>query len=1290
MKERKNKETIKKWSSKFRSVVYWEEKRQQKQVDLTERKKVKDYWEELKDLATDFADQYIPFYHKDDPTIPRRITVGRVFNSSNTISTTKYGPISFLPKNLLEQFKRLANIWFFIVACIQLIPGISPLNPAASIVPLLFVLSVTAIKEAFEDIKRRISDTRINNEAVEILRGDKFKKCRWKDLKVGEVVRVKNNESIPADLVVLNTSDEEGFCFLETANLDGETNLKTRQALEETMNLVEEVDDLKDLSGVEIEYEKPNPELYGFQATLYIEGEEGVPLGLGQTLWRGCKLRNTDWIFGVVVYTGMQSKVMKNARDVPSKRSTLEKSMNSALLSIFLFALGVDLFAAILSGLWTANQGYDHWYINLEDIESSAVVIGLESFAGWLILLNVIIPISLYVYMEIVKVVMAYWITSDIDMYDPETNTPAVANTSNLAEELGQIEYIFSDKTGTLTANVMEFQRCSIMGKEYGSEFVADDDDMMSEAEIYTDVELLKDIDSDIPEVELFFKILGLCHTVRAEIKQEDGIDIDLSSIEYKAASPDEESLVEAARKFNYTFFARDFHSISLDVKGNVERWDLLNILEFNSDRKRMSVIVRDPHDGVIKLLCKGADSVIFDRIANDQGDMKDRTTANLEHFAAEGLRTLVLAYREIDEDEYTNWNRRYYAASVQTNNREDAIDQVAEEIERDLIIVGSTAIEDKLQTGVPDAIATLLQAGIKLWVLTGDKMETAINIGYSCNLLDNDMKHMIVAKEPNQLLSESQLVTSEEKATQRLELLVEENFPHLKNSLIAQKIKENAELRLSRPITLEGNESQESSSSDDDEEGIRMSEMEAGNSDSSPSSYALIVDGKALAYYLPGEGGWTDLSARFLEFAMNCKVVICCRVSPLQKALVVKLVKKGLGATTLAIGDGANDVPMIQQANLGVGISGKEGRQAVMSSDYAIAQFRFLVTLLLVHGHWSYRRMAIMLLYSFYKNVLFALPNFWLGFYSGFSAQTLFDSWAVSVYNILFTGLPILMVAIFDRPTSKAQIHRFPRLYERGIKGRDFSNGKFWLWQGLGIYQSIIVSAFGFAAFTGVVGSHGQVLGLFSMGTSILTTIILVANLKIIFLTNTWTVWNHLSLYFSIAVWFLFILVYPLIEENSIITPNDLYYLSFSFMQTAAFWFNPIVATAMCLVPDIAYVYYIRNYAPHSYHIIQEIKRIERKKRGKARGPARFFKQAFSRFKDEEDKTELPSRKYPKKPVTTHTGYAFSQEEGQSDMLFSLGLAPIPHPEDGYQFSETGSTDDIQNLSVSDSSTTD
>jgi phospholipid-translocating ATPase len=572
----------------------------------------------------------------------------------------------------------------------------------------------------------------------------------------------------------------------------------------------------------------------------------------------------------------------------------------------------------------------------------------------------------------------AYFIFSDIDLYYEPADTPCVPRTWNISDDLGQIEYIFSDKTGTLTQNVMEYRKCTINGVSYGiatteatlgamkrqqSRHPMDDaldladhetgvrmDELNNNAN-ETDPHVLEELKEEMYEKQAklfdnphlgpnptfvdpkifdhlkdenspqsiaithFYQSLALCHTVIAERPDEENPDY----IEYKAQSPDEAALVATARDLGFVFLRRDANRIFIKVKGEEKEFVVLNVLEFNSTRKRMSIIIQPAGSDRIVLLCKGADSVIYERLCTkfgnqkeleeDQSRLRDSTSHDLEEFANEGLRTLCLSYRFISPEEYKPWNRRYQEAAASIHSREERVDAVCEEIETNMLLMGGTAIEDRLQDGVPETIAELAKSGIKLWVLTGDKTETAINIGFACNLLTLDMELLILR------------ATTREDTVE----VLQETIDKMKNETNPDK------------------------------------------------KFALVIDGTTLKYSL--EPATKD---QVLSLGMRCASVICCRVSPKQKAQVVNLVKKGLKVMTLAIGDGANDVSMIQEANVGIGISGVEGRQAVMASDYAIAQFRYLQKLLLVHGRWSYLRISNMIFGFFYKNAVWTFVLFW------------------------------------------------------------------------------------------------------------------------------------------------------------------------------------------------------------------------------------------------------------------------------------------------------------------------
>ncbi|GMR41325.1 hypothetical protein PMAYCL1PPCAC_11520, partial [Pristionchus mayeri] len=683
--------------------------------------------------------------------------------ANNIIKTSKYNLLTFLPINLFEQFRRIANAYFLILLILQLIPQISSVSWKTTLFPLLIVLTFTAVKDAYDDIQRHISDRSVNNRKSFVVRNGQLLEEPWSKVTVGDVIRMTSNQFVAADLLLLSTSEPHGIAYIETKELDGETNLKTKAALAETESMGDRLDAIASFNG-EVLCEAPNNKLDKFQGQLQWNQKRSA-ITNENILLRGCILKNTRWCYGVVIFAGRDTKLMMNSGKSQFKRTSLDRFLNILILGIVVFLLAMCLICCILCGVWEWEIGrfftdYLPWDSIIPDPAKSGpaasiAVIATLSFFSYIILLNTVVPISLYVSVEVIRFVHSMWINYDSQMYfeNGENSVGAQARTTSLNEELGQVEYIFSDKTGTLTRNIMTFNKASINGKSYGdlrdrrgnikeiTERTPSVDFSFNphheETFKFYDKSLLDATRNNVSEVREFWLILALCHTVMAER--------DKGNLVYQAQSPDEAALTSAARNFGFVFVSRTPNSITIKDNGRDVTYELLAILDFNNDRKRMSVILKTP-EGRIKLYCKGADMMIMPRLNNQSStSIRDFTIAHMDEFAAVGLRTLCLAYKDLDMGYYQDWNKHRKEAAVDMVSRERRLDELYEEMESGLTLVGATAIEDKLQDGVPEAIARLKQANIKIWVLTGDKTETAINIAYSCNLLSDDMKHTVV-----------------------------------------------------------------------------------------------------------------------------------------------------------------------------------------------------------------------------------------------------------------------------------------------------------------------------------------------------------------------------------------------------------------------------------------------------------------------------------------------------------------------------------------------------------------
>ncbi|NXA05938.1 AT8B3 ATPase, partial [Sapayoa aenigma] len=1021
----------------------------------------------------------------------------------NAIKTAKYNLLTFLPLNLYEQFHRMANVYFVFVILLQTFPEISTLPWYTLLFPLSCLLIIRGLRDLIDDIGRHQSDRNINSRPCEILSGKSFQWQKWRDICVGDIVRLRKESFVPADMLLLCSSEPSSLCYVETADIDGETNLKFRQALLVTHQELGSEESMAAFDG-EVTCEEPNSRMHSFTGTLEWRGETHS-LDSERILLRGCRIRNTDVCYGLVIYAGFDSKIMRNCGKIKRKKTKLDHMMDQLVIIIFLLLLATSFCLAVASGFWARTFQEKHSYLSALYKNTTPAQQAFFNFWGFTILLSVIIPMSMYITLEFIYLVNSFFINWDLEMYYAAKDIPAKARSTSLNDQLGQIEYIFSDKTGTLTQNIMSFKKCCVNGTIYGTGTGHENkqprgsklswDHHGEQRSDVCDVTLLEAAqrDSD-PVLREFLRLLALCHTVMVE---ERG-----GQLVYQAASPDEEALVLAARNLGYVFLARTQDTITISELGRTRTYEVLAMLDFNSDRKRMSVLVRDPQ-GTIRLYTKGADTVILERLRR-RGPSEAFTERALDHFAEETLRTLCLASKEVSEAEYHEWGRRHHEASVLLQDRARELDRLYEEMEQNLQLLGATAIEDRLQDGVPETIQLLKLGNIRVWVLTGDKQETAMNIGYACKLLTDDMEILEekeICSAPTILSSHSEILqaywvsnnnlsgSGEAQGSSRLSQQHPEASCHKKGAIIISgdfldKILHTGEVLKEKKGWLR----------------------------------QWLPCGRAAR---PQEQGGLVEKA-FVDLATSCQAVICCRVTPKQKALIVQLVKKHKNATTLAIGDGANDVNMIKTADIGVGISGLEGLQAVQCSDYALAQFSHLQRLLLVHGRWTYLRICKFLRYFFFKTFAGLMAQVWFAFHSGFTAQPLFEGWFLALYNIFYTSYPVLSVGLLEQDVSAKKSLEFPELYVIGQQDKLFNYRIFGVTVLHGVCTSLTSFYIALWAFEDRVGSRA-VGDYESFSVTVAVSALLSVLVEIVLDTKFWTALSFLMVTASLLLFCLF-----------------------------------------------------------------------------------------------------------------------------------------------------------------------
>jgi len=952
------------------------------------------------------------FRHVDTTT--RRIvyfhdTERNITSWSNKEENHKYSIVFFIPVVLFNQFRQFGNFFYLIMTITQFFDALKVGFLFTYLSPLCMVVGFSMLKELYDDIKRRIQDKETNSKLVTILKLNEsgrevvYNNKKSAELEIGDIISLTKNSRVPADIVVLKTFNEskDNQAFIKTDQLDGETDWKLRKAPGATQEKSEK--ELVDLDGF-IQYEPPSKLIYNFEGVIQFKNQK-EPLNLENTMWASTVVAS-ERIIGIVIYTGKETRARMNSSTPKLKIGILDDELNTANKYLFVIMFFVSLLLAVLKGL--------NWTIFL-------------IFFRFIVLFCAIIPIALRVNLDVSKTWFSYVISKDELI--PET----VARNSTIPEELGRISYIFSDKTGTLTKNEMIFKKISMETEQFGEESFKDLKEILSDEcqsndaplldvfnmqknlnenilnsnegsnnnSLSSNNDIIQDLNSESYQNKSMQvrKISKRIRRVRNKIIRDTITAMVLcnnvtpTETGYQASSPDEIALVKFADTLNMRLFHRTDKEIKVrDSADNVEEFEILANFPFSSDTKRMGIILKNKKYGHIIYYLKGAENIMMKFVKKDYiGYIKE----NAENLAVKGLRTLVLTQKLLSQEEFDKWNLEYNEAITSMDNRKEKIAQAVSKLENNMDFLCVTGVEDLLQDDVATTIDNLRNAGMKVWMLTGDKVETATCISISAGIKSKNQKLFTIRYDD---LSDYDDRDNTQKKIQKLkELFGEYN----------KKIMTDPHL--------------------------------------------FIIDGDSLDLALK------HCEEEFFKTSMQALSVVCCRCSPTQKRIIVKTIKKYTTARTAAVGDGGNDVAMIQEADVGIGIVGKEGLQASLAADYSIKEFRTLSGLLLWWGRIAYKNTSMVANFVIHRGLIISFNQFIFSLIFYYNAVALYNGMLSFGYSTIFTCLPSISI-LLDRDVDRNNVLKFPTLYQVLLKGRElnFKNFLFWLFKSL--FQSTVI----------------------------------------------------------------------------------------------------------------------------------------------------------------------------------------------------------------------------------------
>ena len=1074
----------------------------------------------------------------------------------NKFHLSRYTFFTLIPKSLFEQFHRTSNLWFLVVAIFQLIPfQVNPTDSWTTILPLGLLLAITTCKDAYCDRWLRHKNAAFNNYKFKCWNGQAFADIKSQDLLVGQFVVVQENELIPADMIII-TSTNEGKIFFDASKLIGYTNLEIKTPVEKTSKLVGNDLDHPGLNKLQgkLYLQEPASDYCKFTGLMKLNKFPGaIELNPSNCLFRGGIMKGEKAVIGLITYCGKETKVKLNIHPTRRKTSRFEREVNNLMLYLLLVLVFLVIFSV-----------FGFYFIGTGNTSKYSI---LEPLITFTLLYDNITPISLFMIMDIIRLSQGYFLARNMKNIR--------FNTETVNENLGQIEYLLTDKTGCITGNKLSVKMCVIGDRKFEPEILSGESEaftgadtnqlldstyrltVKSQSSTFDNLRNLLESTSHSSKMSHFMNCMALCN----DLYQRNG--------EY-LGSEEEIALLDTARDLGFDVNMPEKDIYILGTNESVRSsFRLVESRSFTPERKRSRILLED-NEGSGILYVKGSPHAMLPLLFAAEPQMQS-VKQHIQIMKERGLRIMITAYKRISNEEVLETKSKIQRIKRSLLNPESRIEAMFKELEKNLVYLGLIGVSETLLPGSVETISQLKKAGIKIWMTSSDSLSSSVLVAKEASIIEPRSKVLDLLKLTNELSCCKALIQGASS------YILNENsdlpFVSDPQALVRRRSRVSPEIHPSHNSDEYSTAASESLgysmlnrlSKVDLKLYTKLNDILASPFSPAHLDYSIVIDRDTFQTALK-----YSECRRLLTCLLVCAKSVCfVGLMPMDKGNVARLLKGNVKFQPMvaALGCGNSDINMVQASDVGIGISNGTDSLVNNYSDICVERFSQLGSLLLIEGHWFYTRISKVVLLFLYKNCFLTMVLFAYTFLCDFSGTSIFNASLLLGFYLFFTSFPLLVIGIFDEDVSADKIEKHGQIYAYGSNNMLFNWKVVLSYLTLSVVQGIILVVLVFVAFPRIINPDGMTEDINILGTVIYITLVYSVLIQIHLSTFCYTLLYFVSQVVSIILLIIFI---SIISQTSAVN-SELLGVGNNFSGSPISMINILITSMVCILPSYA-----------------------------------------------------------------------------------------------------------------------